>query len=103
MIALGGFCRQLESAANYFHDLAVGLLGSASGVDDGDSLRFAIGDCAIGLMDSGEEGAVLLFEAILVGVGLAVFWGRVTVAAAGALDAYGNVGVHHDCKVGMQV
>ncbi len=102
-MALCGPCRYLHSPANYFHDLAVGFSGGASGVDDGDPLRFAFGDCTIGLMDPGEEGAVLFLEAIFVCVGLAVFRGRVTVAAASALDAYGDVGVHQYGEIGMQV
>lgn len=79
------------------------MFGGASGVDDGDPLRLAFGDCKIGLVDPGEEGAVLFFETVLVGVDLSVFGRCVTVATAGALDAYGAVGIHQDGEVGMQV
>src|ERR1700722_6456502 len=101
-MALCGPCRYLHSPANHFHDLAVGLSGGASGVDNGDPLRFALGNGSIGLVGSGKECAILFLEAILVGVGLAVFRSCVTIAAAGALDAYGDVGVHQDGEIGME-
>lgn len=66
------------------------------------ALRFAACDGEIAVAHAREEGTVFLLESVFILVAATVFR-TLLVAAPGAVDAAGYVGVHENGQVGLQV
>ena len=96
------FPAQAQLREHHFQNLCMGLRRRAARVDHDYALWVAASDGEVAVADPSEEGAALLLEAVFVFVTVGVLCGLL-VAAAGALDARGHVGIHEQGEVGLEV
>src|SRR5579862_1761623 len=99
---LGRLRGQAQFGEHDVKNFGVSLRWGAAGVDHGHAVGIALGDGEVSVTHAGEKGAALLLEAVFVFLGAAILR-RSLVAAAGAFDAGGDVGVHEDGEIGLQV
>jgi len=92
--------RKLETITDHGKNLSVSFDRSPASVDDSDALRFTLGNCQEGVVDTAKERAALLLEAVFIGVSSGA---RDQIAVFGAGQADGEVAIQHECQVRLDI
>src|SRR5712692_9075699 len=94
---------QLQLAPHNLHDLGMGFCRGAASIDHGDTLRLAGRNRQVSLAHAPEESAVLPLETVFIAFPAAIVSRSGSIAAASPFHAGGDLGVHKNGQVGLQV